>query len=310
LTQSVNRRTTAAPDRSPYEFGDLLRKWRDDRKVSQLALASRAGVSTRHLSFVETGRSSPGRDLVVRLAEHLDVPLRERNRMLLAAGYAPLYPESTMQAPELTMIRQAIRQVLTGHAPYPALVVDRGWNLVEANSAVPALFLEGAPDDLLAAPFNVLRFSLHPRGLAPRIRNLRVWRNHVLERLERQTRLTADPLVRGLLEELREYPHPDSPSAAPADSNAADATRTDQSGTGAAGSDLAGADQPGTGAAGAVVVPILLEHEGRTLSMFSTVTTFGTPRDITVEELAIESFYPTDPDTADHLRHLATRTTP
>jgi transcriptional regulator with XRE-family HTH domain len=257
-----------------YAFGDLLRTWREDRKISQLSLASRADVSARHLSFVENGRSAPSRSMVLRLAEHLDVPLRDRNQLLMAAGFAPAFRETPLSSPELSMVRAAVRQVLTGHEPYPAVLVDRDWNLVEANAPVGRLFTAGAPADLLASPFNVLRFTLHPRGLAPRIRNLAQWRSHILGRLERQLRTDADGRLISLHRELSEYPAPDAP-------------------------------EPDLDLAAGVVVPMQLEHEGVVLSLFSTVTTFGTPRDITVEELAIESFYPADPETADRLRAIA-----
>lgn len=252
--------------------GDLLRKWRAERKISQLALASQAEVSPRHLSFVETGRSVPSRGMVLRLAEHLEVPLRERNQLLLAAGYAPVYTESKLDAPRLSMVRTAIRKVLSGHDPYPAVVVDRGWNLVDANSSV-AILTEGAPNDLLTKPFNVLRFSLHPRGLASRILNLGEWRTHLLDRLERQTRATGDRQLGELYQELVGYP-------------------------GENGSDDYAGDS------GDVIVPLQLLHNGRKLSLFSTVTTFGTPKDITVDELAIESFYPSDQETSEYFRNL------
>ena len=188
-----------------YRFGDLLRRWRQDRGVSQLALASDADVSPRHLSFVETGRSAPSRGLVLRLAEHLEIPLRGRNELLLAAGFAPEYSQSGLDAPALSMVRVAIRQLLTGHNPYPALVVDRHWNLVEANAAADVL-IEDVPDELAAPPFNVLRYSMHPAGLAPRILNLEQWREHVLGRLDREVRATGDAGLAELYGELRDYP--------------------------------------------------------------------------------------------------------
>lgn len=246
--------------------GDLLRNWREKRKVSQLHLASRAGVSPRHLSFVETGRASPSRAMVLRLADHLDVPLRDRNILLLAAGFAPVYTETGLDAPRLAMVRAAIRKILAGHDPYPALVVDGCWRLIEANAGVE-LLIDGADQELLAAPVNVLRLSLHPRGLAPRIVNLAQWRKHLLDRLARQIRATADPCLIDLHQELLDYPGDESDA------------------------DLFGATD--------VAVPLRLRHPERgELSMFSTVTTFGTPTDITVDGLAIESFYPADEDTA------------
>jgi transcriptional regulator with XRE-family HTH domain len=262
-----------------YQFGHLLRGWRQDRGVSQLALASDADVSPRHLSFVETGRSAPSRGLVLRLADHLDVPLRGRNELLLAAGYAPEFSETELGAPRLAMIAKAIRQVLTGHNPYPALVVDRGWNLVEANASTGVL-IGDVPAELAAGPFNVLRYSLHPQGLAPRILNLAQWRDHVLTRLDRQVRASADAGLAELQRELAGYPVPGAPGGA----------------RGPGGRREAGAAE--------VVVPLRLRHGGRELSLFSTTTLFGTPNDVTVEELAIESFYPADQETAAYLREV------
>jgi transcriptional regulator with XRE-family HTH domain len=263
-----------------YLFGDLLREWREARKVTQMHLANRAEVSPRHLSFVENGRSAPSRGMVIRLAEHLDVPLRGRNQMLLAAGYAPEYSEGDIQSPQLSMVMQAIRKVLQGHDPYPAVVVSRDWNLLDANASV-ALMTEGVPQELLAPPCNVLRLTLHPQGLAPRILNLPEWRDHVMERLERQIRSSGSQDLTDLYRELSSFGAP-------------------------TGSDR---DSLRTGI-GDVVVPMRLRHGDRVLSLFSTVTMFGTPRDITVEELAIESFYPADAETADYLREasLASRT--
>jgi transcriptional regulator with XRE-family HTH domain len=262
-----------------YRFGDLLRRWRQDRGVSQLALASDADVSPRHLSFVETGRSAPSRGLVLRLAEHLEIPLRGRNELLLAAGFAPEYSQSGLDAPALSMVRVAIRQLLTGHNPYPALVVDRHWNLVEANAAADVL-IEDVPDELAAPPFNVLRYSMHPAGLAPRILNLEQWREHVLGRLDREVRATGDAGLAELYGELRDYP-----------------------GGNPAGS--GGSARGGSAGAAEVVVPVRLLHKDQELSLFTTTTLFGTPNDVTVEELAIESFYPADEQTAAYLRSVA-----
>src|SRR4051794_35131777 len=185
--------------------GELLRRWRDHRRVSQMEVALDAAVSTRHLSFVETGRSRPSREMVLRLAEHLDVPLRERNALLLAAGFAPAYPESGLEGAQMAAVREAVRQVLDGYEPYPAIVVDRGWNLVDGNPAV-ALLTEGAAPELLEPPVNALRLGLHPDGLARRIVNLGEWRAHLLGRLRRQVATTADPGLAGLLDELRALP--------------------------------------------------------------------------------------------------------
>ncbi len=259
----------AAPVQRPV--GALVRQWRERRRLSQLDLALEAEISARHLSFVETGRSRPSREMVLHLAEQLDVPLRERNGLLLAAGYAPVYAETALDAPRMAAVRAAVRQVLTGHEPYPAVVVDRAWTLVAANAGV-ALLTEGVAPELLAPPANALRVSLHPDGMAPRIVNLGEWRAHLLGRLRRQVALTADPALAQLYDELRAYPC-DQPEPE--------------------------VEVPGPGD---IVVPLRLRHGGRELAFFSTVATFGTPLDVTVAELAIESFFPADPATAAVLR--------
>ncbi|MGV9298186.1 helix-turn-helix domain-containing protein [Amycolatopsis sp. NPDC003676] len=255
--------------------GELLREWRDRRRISQLDLAISADISTRHLSFVETGRSKPSRDMVLRLGEHLDIPLRERNRLLLAAGYAPAYGESDIGAPEMTVIREAVRRLLAGHDPYPAAVVDRGWNLVDANLSLGVL-TEGIAPDLLTGPVNVLRATLHPDGMAPRVLNLGEWRGHLLGRLRRQVEQTADAGLAELLEELRGYPCDD---------------------------EVPEVEVPGPGD---IFVPLRYRQGDLELTFFSTVATFGTPLDVTVAELVIESFYPADPATAAFLRERVT----
>jgi transcriptional regulator with XRE-family HTH domain len=256
----------------PRPFGELLRQWRERRRLSQLELSLAATVSTRHLSFLETGRSAPGRELVLQLAEHLDVPLRERNRLLLAAGYAPVFGETPLDAPRMQAVRQAVRQVLAGHEPYPAVVVDRGWHLVDANSSL-SLLTDLVDPRLLVPPANVLRASLHPDGLAPHIANLAEWRSHLLGRLRRQIELTADADLEALLAELRGYPGaPDEPELA--------------------------ALPP----AGEIVLPLRLRSGGGELAFLSTIAAFGTALDVTVAELSIESFYPADAATADALR--------
>jgi transcriptional regulator with XRE-family HTH domain len=262
--------TTATPARAAV--GPLVRDWRRRRRLSQLDLALEAGISARHLSFVETGRAKPSAEMVLHLAEELDVPLRERNRLLLAAGYAPVYEERALDDPEMQPVHEAVQLVLDGHDPYPAITVDHGWALVAHNRGA-AHILAGLPEHLLAPPVNVLRASLHPEGLAPRIVNLAQWKAHLLERLDRQVVLTGDPALRTLYDELDAYP-------APADD-------------GAAAHGLAPND---------VVVPLVLDAGDAELRFFSTVTTFGTPIDITVEELVIESFFPADAATADVLR--------
>ena len=257
MTATANR---AAP------LGELLRDWRRRRRMSQLDLALEAGVSARHLSFLETGRSQPSRDMVLRLSEELEVPLRDRNRLLLAAGFAPAYEERPLEAPEMEPVRRAVAQVLTGHEPFPAAVVDRWWNHVAANRNV-SLFLQGVSAELLEPPANVLRVSLHPDGMAPRIANLAEWRGHLLDRLRREVGATADPRLAELLGELEAYPAPRSSA-------------------------------PARPAQGAIAVPLVLRHEGRELSFFSTVATFGTAVDVTVAELSIEAFFPADAVTA------------
>lgn len=253
--------------------GALLREWRARRRLSQLELSNQSGISTRHLSFVETGRSRPSRELLLHLAALLELPLRERNQVLLAGGYAPTYPETALDSPQMGAVRGAVRRILAGHEPCPAVVVDRGWNLVEANASL-ALFTDPVPPDLLAPPVNVLRVSLHPRGMAPRIANLGEWRAHLLGRLRRQVALTADPDLAALYEELRGYPGPQ---------------------------EEAHLEVPGPGE---IAAPLRVDHGGTELSFLSTVTTFGTPLDITVAELVIEAFYPADAHTEDVLRSL------
>jgi transcriptional regulator with XRE-family HTH domain len=258
---------------SAQTIGDHLRDWRQRRRLSQLDLALEAEISTKHLSFLETGRSQPSREMVLRLAEHLDVPLRERNVLLVSAGYAPVFPQRPLADPALEAARKAVDLVLKGHEPYPALAVDRHWILLAHNAAVPRL-LAGADAALLAPPVNVLRLSLHPNGLAPRIENFGEWRAHILARLHQQIDATADAVLVKLLDELAAYP---VPAAARHKGNV--------------NPDYAG-----------VVVPLRLRVEAGTLSLFSTTTIFGTPVDITLSELAIESFFPADAASADMVR--------
>lgn len=266
--------TAARPAVSPV--GELLREWRQRRRLSQLDLALEADISTRHLSFVETGRSQPSREMLLHLAERLDIPLRERNILLTAAGYAAVFQERALADPALQAARKAIDLVLAGHEPYPALAIDRHWTLVAANAVVPRL-LAGVEAALLAPPVNVLRLSLHPQGLAPRIANLVQWRAHLITRLHHQIDVTADPVLVALLAELREYPVPAAAAPHPH-----------------AEPDYAG-----------VVVPLQLVMPSGTLSFLSTTTLFGTPVDITLSELAIESFFPADAATAAALQQLA-----
>src|SRR3954447_10264046 len=185
--------------------GVLLRDWRQRRRMTQMDLALQAGVSARHLSFVETGRSAPSADMVKHLAEQLDVPLRERNELLLAAGYAPAYGQRELDAPEMGPVREALDRVLAGHEPFPAVVVDRHWGMVAGNSAIP-LLTAGVADHLLEPPVNVLRLTLHPEGMAPRIANLAEWRAHLLDRLGRQAVISGDPALSALYDELAALP--------------------------------------------------------------------------------------------------------
>jgi transcriptional regulator with XRE-family HTH domain len=248
--------------------GPLLRDWRLRRRLSQLDLALEAGVSARHLSFVETGRSRPSAEMVLHLTEQLSVPLRERNRLLLAAGHAPVFEQRDLDDPEMAPIRQALQQILDGHEPYPAVVVDGAWEMVAANSAV-GLLTEGVAPALLEPPLNVLRVSLHPDGLAPRIANLAEWRAHLLDRLRRQIALTADPALKTLLAELAGYPGPEEPERA---------------------------DAPG------LAVPLRLRTGAGELTFISTIATFGTAVEVTASELSIESFFPADRATEEALR--------
>ena len=246
--------------------GPLLRDWRERRRRSQLDLALDAGVSTRHLSFVETGRARPSREMVLQLAEQLDVPLRARNVLLLSAGYAPAYAERALDDPALTGARRAIELVLAGHEPYPALVFDRHWSVLATNKAVGVL-LEGADPALTERPVNALRLALHPAGLAPRIANLGQWRAHLLHNLRAQIEATADPTLVALEAEVAAYPVAD-----PGEANADDL--------------------------GGVAVPLRLRTGAGILTFISTTTVFGTPRDVTLSELALETFLPADEATA------------
>ncbi|SED92353.1 DNA-binding transcriptional regulator, XRE-family HTH domain [Streptomyces misionensis] len=254
--------------------GHLLRAWRERRRLSQLELALRADSSARHISFVETGRSRPSEEMVLRLAEHLDVPVRERNALLLAAGYAPRYPETPLDDPALDALRDGMERLIQGYEPYPALVVDAGYTVVAANRGI-AMLLEGVPEELLRPAPNAMRLTLHPEGLAPRIRNLREWRGHLLAQMERQLALHRSDQLRALYDEVTAYPVPeDAPGEEP--------------------------DEP----VPYFALPMRIEHEGRVLSFVSSISTFNTPMDITVAELAIETFLPADAATTKYLHTL------
>lgn len=248
--------------------GPLLKTWRTKRRLSQLDLALEAGVSTRHLSFVETGRSRPSEQMLLHLAEQLDVPLRERNRLLLAAGYAPVFSQRPLD--ELGPIKDALDQLLAGHEPFPAIVVDRAWNVVAANAAIPMLTAGAAPH-LLEPPINALRLTLHPEGMAPRIANLAQWRAHLLRDLAVQAEATGDEALQALRDELAAYPGPDG-DPGPHD----------------------------------VFVPLEIHGpDGTTLRFLSTRTSFSTALDVTVSELAIESFFPADEPTRKAIQELS-----
>ncbi len=253
--------------------GSLLRGWRQRRRMSQMELALEAGISTRHLSFVETGRSRPSAEMVLHLAERLEVPLRERNELLLAAGFAPHYSSSSFEDPALREVRDAVSRVLAAHEPYPAIAVDRYWNLVASNEALGP-FLEGVAPELLVPPVNTIRLALHPDGVAPRIVNLGEYRADLIERLDRAARLTGDPELAALHEEMLGYPGPEAPpDPSPP--------------TPAVAVGLRLAPRPG--------------RDGPELAFFSTITTFGTAVDVTVSELALEAFFPADAATAARL---------
>ena len=251
-------------------IGELIRAWRRRRSLSQLELALEADVSSRHVSFLETGRARPSREMVLRLAEHLDIPLRERNRLLLAAGYAPLYEERSLEEPEMAPVHQALDRFLRAHEPYPAIVIDRHHDLISANDALGAL-LDGVAPELLEAPANALRVALHPDGMAPRTLNLDEWSAHLLHRLRREAALTADPELTRLHDELAGYP-----------GVCLEAPRDEA-------------------ATGGIVVPLRLRAGARELAFFSTISTFGSAVDITLDELMIEAFYPANAATARHL---------
>ncbi|MFL5995252.1 MAG: helix-turn-helix domain-containing protein [Streptomyces sp.] len=259
--------------------GPLLRAWRERRRVSQLELALRADSSARHISFVETGRSRPSEEMILRLAEHLDVPVRERNALLLAAGYAPHYPETPLDSPQLESLREGMERLIQGYEPYPALVVDAMYDVLAANRGV-ALLMDGVPEHLLRPPLNVMRLTLHPQGLAPRIRNLPEWRGHLLAQMERQIALHRSEPLRALYDEVAAYPAPKT---------------------------AIGTEPPEPEPAGSVpyfALPMRIEHEGRVLSFVSSISTFNTPMDVTVAELAIETLLPADPATVKYLHSL------
>ncbi|MGK2867362.1 MAG: helix-turn-helix domain-containing protein [Mycobacterium sp.] len=252
-------------------FGSLMRSWRQRRRLSQLDLALEADVSARHVSFIETGRSAPSRAMVLRLAAALEVPAREQNQLLIAAGLAPAYSERTLEDPGMSAVRAGVERVLNAYNPFPCLAIDRNWNILQANNGA-GIMLAGVADHLLAQP-NALRLSLHPDGLAPRIRNLAQWRHHVIGRLRREATVSGSAESAALLAEIEAYP----------------------------------GGQIETTDLGGVVVPLeLLGVGGQILTFLSTVTTFGTALDLTAAELSIEAFLPADQSTAEALTGLTT----
>jgi transcriptional regulator with XRE-family HTH domain len=253
--------------------GSLLKLWRERRRKSQLDLALDAEISTRHLSFVETGRARPSREMILLLAENLEIPLRERNKILIVAGFAPSFSEKSFDDVSLSAARRAIELILKGHEPFPALAVDRHWNMVAANKTVP-LLLDEIGAELLKPPVNVLRLSLHPEGLAKRIVNFHEWRNHLLLRLKKQVEDTADFDLEELLKELSGYKIP--------------GRRSEKASKNEAG----------------IVVPLKIETKFGTLSFISATTVFGTPVDVTVSEIALETFFPADDLTRDVFNNI------
>ncbi|MEU6367401.1 helix-turn-helix transcriptional regulator [Streptomyces sp. NPDC046931] len=279
MTIVASGAAASPPAPSDPGIGPLLRGWREKRRVSQLELALRAGSSARHISFIETGRSRPSEEMVLRLAEHLEVPVRERNALLLAAGYAPHFPETPLDDPSMDALRAGVERLLQGYEPYPALVVDARYDVVAVNRGI-ALLLEGVPDRLLVPPLNAMRLTLHPEGLAPRIVNLREWRGHLLAQMERQIALQRSSALHALYQEVTAYPVPDRTGTEP---------RPEP-------------DEP----APHFALPMRIEHDGRVLSFVSSISTFNTPMDVTVAELAIETFLPADPATVKYLQSTGT----
>jgi transcriptional regulator with XRE-family HTH domain len=252
------------------EFGRQLRKWRQARRLSQLRLAVDAGVSPRHLSFIETGRSQPSREMVLLLADHLRLPLREQNTMLLAAGFAPAFEQRPLDSPEMSVVRKSVEMVLKGHEPFPAIAVDRKWNVVMSNCGAP-LLAEGVSPEFLGAAVNVYRLSLHPNGLRPRVLNFPEYARHMVSRLRHDATISGDAELFELLSEVESYPDMRSLSGASAER-------------------------------GTVALPLRIKSAVGDLSFITMVATFGTPFDVTVSELAIETFFPADTTTARRLR--------
>lgn len=245
-------------------FGVLLRRWREQRRLTQSELALSANSSTRHLSCLETGRAQPSRAMIHRLTELLAVPLRERNQLLLAAGFAPAFQESSLE--ELKAARQAMERILSAHRPYPAFAVDRHWNVILSNGAVPQLY-ESCDPQLLRPPVNALRIMLHPQGMASRILNLPPWRAHALGVLRQQLALRPDPILQSLLSELAAYPVPQD-------------------------------EDPPFDGSERFATPLRIATRHGAIALLSTITVFGRACDITLAELALEMFFPADDQTA------------
>ncbi|AZM49557.1 transcriptional regulator [Streptomyces sp. WAC 06738] len=265
---------TGGPDDVAATAGALLRNWRERRGLSQLELALRADSSARHISFVETGRSRPSRAMVLKLAEHLDMPVRERNALLLAAGHAPHYPETPLDDPAMAELRQGVEQLVAAHEPFPAVVVDGAYNVVAANRGI-LLVLDEVPEELLRPPLNAMRLTLHPDGLAKKIRNLPQWRAHLLHQMDRQLSLVRSPALKELYDEVAAYPLPPE-----------------------AGDE----EVEEVGGRAPFALPLRVAHDGHLLSFVSTISTFNTPMDVTVSELALETLLPADPETTKYLR--------
>src|SRR5882724_1130840 len=253
-------------------FGILLRRCRERRRMTQADLAHAAESSTRHLSCLETGKSQPSREMITRLAEYLDIPLRDRNLLLLAAGFAPAYPERALE--ELEAAKSAIDTVLRAHKPYPAFAVDRHWNVVLSNSALPQLY-GGCSADLLRTPVNAMRLILHPAGMGPRIVNFAAWRAHSLSVLRQQIEARADPVIQGLLAEVAAYP-------VPANTETCESQESSQQ----------------------LVTPLRIATRLGMVSFLNTVTVFGTPNDVTLAELALEMLFPADSQTIEIAKNM------
>jgi transcriptional regulator with XRE-family HTH domain len=254
-------------------FGALLRRWRQRRRMTQMDLPCAAESSTRHLSCLETGRAQPSADMVLRLAEHLEIPLRDRNALLLAAGFAPAFQERSLA--ELSAAQQAIAQILQAHKPYPAFAVDRHWNIALSNGAMPQLYVDCAPE-LMRRPVNAIRLVLHPNGLAPRIVNYSEWRGHVVAVLRQQIEARADPGVQSLLAEVMTYPTPAGAASAPVSEGAR-----------------------------RFATPLQIATDAGIASFLNTTTIFGTPTDVTLSELALEMMFPADELTIAIARQMA-----